>query len=203
MKDAQKGSNRGPGDPQPKRPPRASTDEALGRFLAFILRHHPEEIGLALDDQGAVDLDVLLDRIRTRPGLQRVTRERLEGLASGEAATRFEILGNRIRARYGHSLPQTIRYEPATPPPHLFHGSTPEAAEQILREGLKAVQRQRVHLSVDKPAAREVGRRRCTKPVILRIDTTLAAKAGIKFFPAGPAVWLSEDLPPECIARHE
>ena len=203
MEDMRKGGQRGPRDSRGKRPPRATADEGLGRFLAFILRHHPEEIGLTLDEEGAVDIETLLKQIRTRPGLGNATRERLERLASGQAATRFEILGNRIRARYGHSLPQIIRYEPAAPPPHLFHGTTPEAAEAILREGLKAVQRQRVHLSVDTPAAGEVGRRRCTNPVILRIDTACAAKAGVRFYPAGPSVWLSDDLPPACITRVE
>jgi len=203
MGNAQGSRRRGGQDPRRGGRPRASRDERLSRFLAFVLRHHPEEIGLALDERGAADLDAAVESIRARSGFKDVTREGLERLASGPSATRFEICDSRIRARYGHSLPQLIQYDPATPPPELFHGSTPEAADPILAEGLKAGQRQRVHLSVDTPAAREVGHRRSPNPVILRIDTAGAAKAGVRFYQAGPSVWLSDDIPPECISRVE
>jgi putative RNA 2'-phosphotransferase len=183
---------------------RPSGDERLSRFLAFVLRHHPEEIGLELDEHGAADFEALLEGIQSRPGFERVTREQVERLVtSGPGAARFTIEEGRIRARYGHSLEQPIQYEPADPPEMLFHGTTPDAAEQVLAEGLTAGQRQRVHLSVDTPAAREVGRRRCQDPVILQVDTECAAKAGVRFYRGGPAVWLSDDIPPECITRAE
>ena len=195
---------RGRSDRRGGSPPRPSGDERLSRFLAFVLRHHPEEAGLDLDAEGAADLDALTAGIRARHGFEAVTRAKVEALASaGPGAARFEIRGDRIRARYGHSLPQAIHYEPAEPPADLFHGTTPDVAAQILDEGLKAGERQRVHLSVDTPSAREVGQRRCTDPVILRIDTAGAAKAGIRFYEAAPTVWLSDEIPPECITRAE
>jgi len=197
-----RGRHGGRGEPRHGRRP--SGDERLSRFLAFVLRHHPEEIGLELDERGACDFEALLEGIRSRPGFERVTREQVERLvASGPGAARFVIEAGRIRARYGHSLDQPIQYEPADPPALLFHGTTPEAAEQVLAEGISAGQRQRVHLSVDTPAAREVGRRRCPAPVILQIDTECAARAGIQFYRGGPAVWLSDDIPPECVTRME
>lgn len=184
------------------RPPRPSAEERLSRFLAFVLRHHPEEVGLTLDEQGAADLDALTQAIQSRPGFEDITRERIERLTTtGAAAQRFEIRENRIRARYGHSLAQEVRYEPAEPPEYLFHGTTPEAAQQALTEGLKPVDRQRVHLSIDTPAAREVGSRRCPNPVILRIDTATARQADCRFYEAGPTVWLADAIPPECITR--
>jgi putative RNA 2'-phosphotransferase len=159
---------------------------------------------VTLDERGAADLDVLAEGVKTRRGFENITREEIEQLAAtGPAAVRFEIIGNRIRARYGHTLPQAIQYEPAQPPKDLFHGTTPENAQTILADGLKPAERQRVHLSVDAPAAREVGRRRCPDPVILRIDTAAARKAGVQFYPGGPAVWLSDALPPKCITRVE
>lgn len=193
---------RGQRDRRQGRPPRPSADERLSRFLAFVLRHHPEEAGLELDDRGSADLDAVVEAMHARPGLETVTRDKVERLAAtDEGAARFEIQGDRIRARYGHSLTQAIQCEPGDPPADLFHGTTPESAEQILAEGLKPGDRQRVHLSVDTPSAREVGRRHCTDPVILRIDTAGAAKAGVRFYPAAPTVWLSDEIPPECIFR--
>jgi len=186
------------------RPPERSREERLSRFLAFVLRHHPEEANLTLDEQGSVDLDTLAAAISSNPGFETVTRQQIEGLvASGPAAQRFEITGNRIRARYGHTLPQAIEYEVAQPPDFLFHGTTPESADAILAEGLKPIERQRVHLSVDTPAAREVGRHRCPDPVVLRIDTVCAQKGGAKFYCGGPAVWLSDEIAVQCITRVE
>jgi len=186
------------------RPPERSDEERLSRFLAFILRHHPEEVNLTLDERGSVDLDVLTAAISGTPGFEGVTRQQIEGLVStGPAAQRFEIIGNCIRARYGHTLPQAIEYEPADPPELLFHATTPGNADTILSEGLKPIERQRVHLSVDTPAAREVGRHRCPDPVILRIDTVCAQKGGAKFYRGGPAVWLSDEIAPQCITRVE
>ena len=186
------------------RPPERSDEERLSRFLAFILRHHPEEVNLTLDGQGYIDLDVLTAAISGTPNFETVTRRQIEDfVSSGPAAQRFEITGNRIRARYGHTLAQGIAYEPAAPPELLFYGATPQDADAILADGLKPVERQRVHLSVDAPAAREVGRHRCSNPVVLQVDTVCAQKGGAKFYSGGPAVWLSDEIAPQCITRAE
>jgi len=185
------------------RGPALSLDERLSRLLAFVLRHHPEEAGLDMDERGSVDLDQMTEAVRARPGLQDVTREQIERLVAGPQSSRFAVSGGRIRARYGHSFAQPVVYEPAEPPPQLFHGTTPEAVEAMLAEGLKPGQRQHVHLSVDTPTAREVGRRRSSHPAILAIDTACAAKAGVRFYEASPIVWLSDPIPPECITRYE
>jgi putative RNA 2'-phosphotransferase len=195
---------RGGGRPRDSRRPFQGTEsERLSRFLAYILRHHPEEAGLALDDQASADVDELLAAVHTRSGLRDVTREQLLDLIADPGAQRFELLGQRVRARYGHSLAQPVRYEPADPPADLFHGTDPQAAEEILSAGLTPGQRQYVHLSIDMPAAREVGLRRCEQPTVFRIDTVCAAKAGVRFYHAGPAVWLSDPIPPECIVKVE
>lgn len=187
---------------RPGRSQQLSAEERLSRFLAFVLRHHPEEIDLALDETGSADLDAVVTGLRTKPGFAEATRGDIERLvADGPGASRFEITGDRIRARYGHSLPQLVAYPPADPPEELFHGTSPDSAEMILASGLKAGDRQRVHLSVNTPAAQEVGLRRSPQPVILRIDTASASGAGIQFYRAAPLVWLSDDIPPEHISR--
>ncbi len=193
---------RGQGEHRRGGAPRPSADERLSRFLAFVLRHHPEEVNLSLDATGSADLDAVVACLRARPGLAEMTRAKIERLvAAGPGAVRFEIAGDRIRARYGHSLPQLIEYPPADPPEALFHGTAPERVETILAEGLKAGNRQRVHLSVDAPAAREIGLRRSPAPVILRIDTASASGAGVRFYRAAPSVWVSDEIPPQCISR--
>ena len=34
--------------------------KSISKFLSFILRHHPEQIGITLDKDGWVDIDTLL-----------------------------------------------------------------------------------------------------------------------------------------------
>ena len=192
-----------PGSDRPERRRPLSLDERLSRFLAYVLRHHPEEANLALDERGAADLDEVLAAVRARPGLAGVTRERLLAILDGPAAQRFEVTGDRVRARYGHSLAQAIRYDAADPPDDLFHGTDRASAERILAEGLQPGTRQYVHLSVDAPAAREVGRRHADDPAVLRIDTGRARQAGVCFYRASAAVWLADAIPAECIAQAE
>ena len=184
--------------------PAPSPDERLGRFLAYVLRHHPEKIALELDQKGSADIDALVQALQQRSSFKDASRKAIERLAtSAVSGQRFEIIENRIRARYGHSLPQPVEYESASPPPVLFHAATEEAARIIIKDGLKGDLRRRVHLSTDVAAARTVGLRRTPAPVILRVDAARAAKAGVKFYPGGPAVWLSDNIAPDCISRTE
>ena len=191
-------------DPRRQAGPVPAPDERLGRFLAYVLRHHPEKIALELDQKGSADIDALVGALLKRSSFQNASRTAIERLAaSAVSGDRFEVIGNRIRARYGHSLPQPVEYEAAPPPPVLFHATTEAAARIILKDGLKGDLRRRVHLSTDAAAARTVGLRRTPIPVILRVDTARAAKAGVRFYPGGPTVWLSDNIAPDCISRGE
>jgi len=180
----------------------APVDERLGRFLVFVLRHHPEKIGLKLDEKGSVDIDTLVRALQKRTSFKDASRGGIERLvASTVSGNRFEITGGRLRAMYGHSLPQPVVYEPATPPTSLFYSTTEDDAGACLKSGLKGTQTRRVHLSTDAAAAKTVGLRRTAEPVILKVDAARAAAAGVQFYLGGPAVWLSDDIPADCISR--
>jgi putative RNA 2'-phosphotransferase len=190
--------------PEPRATPNAKTmsyDDRLGRFLVFVLRHHPEKIGLKLDEKGFIDIDTLVRALQKRTSFKDATRKGIERLAaSTSSGNRFEIAGSTIRARYGHSLPQSVVYEPSTPPAILYYGTTDELAKTILKDGLKGTQTKRVHLSSDVASAKSVGQRRTPNPVIIKVDTALAAKAGVLFYAGGPSVWLSDDIPTNCLS---
>jgi putative RNA 2'-phosphotransferase len=68
---------------------------------------------------------------------------------------------------------------------------------QILQSGLKPMQRQYVHLSVDIETATSVGKRRDSNPIILKINADAAQKAGIQFFIGNEKVWLCKEMPKE------
>ncbi|MAG24220.1 hypothetical protein CMI47_01445 [Candidatus Pacearchaeota archaeon] len=50
------------------------------RFLTKVLRHKPEELGITLDEQGWVEIDVLLDALRNND--KEITKEELEYLVA-------------------------------------------------------------------------------------------------------------------------
>ena len=134
----------------------------LSKFLALILRHQPERFGLPLDEEGWASFSEVMEILRGLPNFRWATRADVMALVeegAGDSKRRFEVAEGRIRARYGHSLAQPIRYEPCIPPPLLYHGTAPESLEAIRREGLQPMERQYVHLSPDPETAIRVGAR--------------------------------------------
>jgi putative RNA 2'-phosphotransferase len=114
---------------------------------------------------------------------------------------RFEIVGNRIRALYGHSVPVYLRLEEDRAVEWLYHGTTDEAAVEILEKGLQPMKRLWVHLSPTIDIAIQVGKRRTSNPVILVVNCTEARKAGVKFYKASDQIYLCKFVPTKYIRR--
>jgi len=167
---------------------------AASKFLSFVLRHHPEAIGLALDPHGWASVDELLARAgeHGRP----LSRAELVELVGTSPKHRFAMSedGTRIRASQGHSVDVDLGYAPAVPPARLFHGTVASALPAIRAEGLRRMERHHVHLSADEATARGVGARRGT-PVILEIDAAAMQRDGHAFFVSANGVWLTEEVP--------
>ena len=171
----------------------------LSKFLSFILRHHPESIGIQLDAQGWVDIDELLQAAREDG--QPFTRDLLEAVVRDNDKQRFSISndGCRIRANQGHSLRSVeLELEPRCPPDELYHGTVPRFLESIREQGLLKGARNSVHLSADRTTAISVGSRR-GKPVVLEIAALAMAEQGYEFFLSENGVWLTETVPPDFI----
>ena len=124
----------------------------------------------------------------------------IEYIIANSDKTRFEIQGDRVRALYGHTIPMHISKEPIVPPAILYHGTTHKAAQIILKDGLKPMKRQYVHLSVDTDTAVQVGKRRDSDPVIQKIDAAKAHSDGVKFYKGNDKVVLADYIPPEYIS---
>jgi putative RNA 2'-phosphotransferase len=171
----------------------------LSRQLSRLLRHAAPQEGLVLDPQGHAPLDeVLLLLARHCPG---VTREEVLAVVRTvePEKQRFSLDADGwIRANYGHSLPERVRHPVADPPAVLYHGTTQAALALILREGLRPMQRQYVHLTTDRDLARRVGGRRGA-PALVRVDSAQALGAGVVFYRANPVFWLSDGLPAGCL----
>ena len=164
------------------------------KFLSYVLRHHPEEIGLTLDRNGWVTIDELLARSRNRlPGFD---RPQLLDLVANCPKQRFTLSadGRKIRAAQGHSTAQVqLEYVPQTPPALLYHGTARHFLPSIRAEGLTPQGRHLVHLSSDVATAMKVGQRH-GKPVVL---TVRAAAMACPFYRADNGVWLVAAVPPQ------
>ena len=177
---------------------------ALSRVISHALRHEPARYGLTLDADGFVALDALIAAlVRIDAGWQGLTRADFEAMIAAFAKKRHEIAGERIRAIYGHSVPGRLWHEAVSPPAQLFHGTSPEAAESILREGLKPMGRQYVHLSPTREVALEVGRRKSPQPTLLTVSAAEAAAAGIHFYRGNEFIWLADAVPPDYVRGDE
>jgi len=174
--------------------------ESLSRLLSYVLRHAPKEFGLTLDRDGFVSLDELVAAIGAEPRWGCVGRQDLLNLVASSSKRRFEIRDGRMRALYGHTVVDTVRYEAVIPPEYLFHGTARRFCINIERIGLIPKRRAYVHLSLTIEDALSVGRRRDADPVVYRVYALTACKEGIQFYSAGNT-YLSPYIPARYLER--
>ncbi|MGB3437540.1 MAG: RNA 2'-phosphotransferase [Actinophytocola sp.] len=163
-------------------------DVQLSKQMSHALRHAPWQYELELDEAGWTPVADLLAALG-------VSRARLENVVRENPKQRFELVEDRVRARYGHSVPGRIVREPGTPPAELFHGTSTSAAESILLDGLRPMRRQYVHLSVTREMAETVGSRKGERIRVLTVDTPAARAAGVEFLRGNEIVWLADHVP--------
>lgn len=171
----------------------------LSKEMSYALRHAPWEYELEMDSQGFVPMGQLVAALDETGHYERpLTREDLLAVAEAPGKRRHEIVGDRIRALYGHSFPMRVTYESAVPPAELYHGTARRFLPTITKDGLRPMSRQYVHLSADIDMARQVGSRHDCRnaPVVLRVDAAAAHEVGVHFYPtSNERVWLCDELP--------
>lgn len=176
----------------------------LSRVVSHALRHQPEAYGLCLDHKGWVAVKYLLAALRSiKKEWQHLSILDLEQMIADSEKKRHEIINGKIRALYGHSTPRKINLNSVLPPNILYHGTAPETATIILREGLSPMSRQYVHLASSKNDAEKVGKRKSELPIILIVYALKASKDGINFYQGNDKVWLSDAIPNKYIMAIE
>lgn len=150
--------------------------------MAYVLRHRPDSIGIALDSHGrcavsdlAVGLGVPVDTI-------------LDEVEDDEKG-RFVLDGGLIFAAQGHSIDVQIPVDPVAVNT-LYHGTKSGALGSIWEHGLLPGDRQYVHLSADRDAALQVADRRKGTSVLLEVDCT-----DLEVFRAANGVYLVKHVP--------
>lgn len=162
-------------------------------FMSLILRHDPIKFGVILDKNGFCSLDDLLYAIQTNGNWMNIQMEDILQIVEESPKQRFEIKGDMIRARYGHSY-KDIDYTPSTPPKVLYHGTNIKALKLIMATSLQKMKRKKVHLSASTHFATIAGKRR-GKLALIEVDAEAAMKENILFYHAGGEVWLADEIP--------
>lgn len=83
--------------------------QKLSKEVSYALRHAPWEYELELDENGWVEIKQLLHSIKESVEWNLITENDLNKMIAISEKKRHEILGNKIRALYGHSIPQKDR----------------------------------------------------------------------------------------------
>ncbi len=169
----------------------------VSKRLSGVLRHFPDRYGIVLDSRGWAGLREVVDALRRDfPWLK---EWHVRGIVLYDPKGRFEISGGRIRARYGHSIDVNVEPLPGRPPRILYHGTSYENLDSILRWGLRPMRRRFVHLTSNFEDAVDVGRRHGRVVVVFSVDTGCLEEQGIRVSKAGRNVYTVEYVPRECI----
>ncbi|OAB38461.1 RNA 2'-phosphotransferase [Paenibacillus glacialis] len=136
----------------------------LSKEVSYALRHAPGEYELELDSEGWVDIEHLLLSLHTDKKWESITESDLRRMVDASDKKRHEILNKRIRALYGHSVPQKVLKKVGIPPSILYHGT----------------------------ARNLVGKRKDSHPVLLKVHAEKASNEGIKLYRGNNAVWLAD-----------
>lgn len=167
------------------------------KFLSYVLRHAPQDIGISLDANGWVEIQVLIDQANLHG--QSLNHELVIEVVQTSEKKRFGISddGLRIRANQGHSTKEVSMDLPVrVPPDMLYHGTATRFLDSIMREGLKPGERHHVHLTESQEIASEVGKR-YGKLVILCVNAKAMHDAGHVFWLSENGVWLTSSVAPE------
>lgn len=167
---------------------------AFSKYLSFLLRHHPEEIDLNMDNQGWVLVDELIEKVNNNTDFN-VDLDMLKSEVKLNSKQRFALEDREgilyIRANQGHSIKKLdMQYESIKPPKVLYHGTGAKYINSILKNGLISKNRQYVHLSKDIKTAKSVGSRHGSIRV-LEIDAERMYNDGMKFYCSENGVWLT------------
>ena len=168
-------------------------EKALSKYLCFLLRHNPERAKLDMDKHGWVSVEQLITNVNLYSKYH-LDVYQLEKIVAEDDKGRYVFDENyeHIKCYQGHSIPWVepeIKHR--VPPMYLFHGTTAEALEAILKSGaIKKMQRHAVHLHSDIDEAWRAAERWGRTPVVLKIAACDMYADGYAFgVPASDRPW--------------
>jgi putative RNA 2'-phosphotransferase len=172
-----------------------SAHTRISKFLSLILRHSPETISLNMDKNGWVNINELINNANKYKNMN-LTIDLIKTIVKTNDKQRFILSDDelRIRANQGHSIKVDLELEEKIPPDILYHGTARRFLDKIMKDGIKTMNRQHVHLSHTEETALTVGKRH-GEPIILYINSKKMYDEGFKFYLSENRVWLVNYIP--------
>ena len=167
----------------------------VSKTMSWILRHCQEPRFIDLNG-GWASVNTILAALKKK--YPDVTIKTIEQIVADDEKGRysFDSTGTKIRANQGHSIPDVvIEMEAPEPPELLYHGTATRFLDTIMKDGLKPMTRQFVHISPDYETAVKVGSRH-GKPVVLKIRAKNFIDDGNELFRSSNGVWQARYVPP-------
>ena len=167
----------------------------VSKTMSWMLRHCQEPRYIDLKGGWASATDILAALKKKYPD---VTINTIEQIVAKDEKGRysFDSTGTKIRANQGHSIPGVvIEMEAPEPPEFLYHGTATRFLDTIMKDGLKPMTRQFVHISPDYETAVKVGSRH-GKPVVLKIRAKDFVDDGNELYRSSNGVWQARCVPP-------
>lgn len=168
--------------------------EKVSKKLSYMLSHCQIPLYISRDG-GWASVDKIIKDLNIR-------LYDLDKIVSSDDKNRYSYNHDKtkIRANQGHSIPGVvIKMEQPEPPKFLYHGTSKRFLNDILKEGLKPMSRNFVHISNDLKTAIQVGKRH-GQPVILLFRAEDFIADGNKLYLSENGVWQAEYIPPEYLS---
>lgn len=172
----------------------------LSKKMSYALRHCPEEFGLEM----SLDASVLLDNFSkaieaSTDDILYVVRHDNKGRFTYNPET------GRIWCKHGHTINgvnpdlEVVDSSFSNLPEVLYHGTKDQFIKSVMKDGLKHMDRNFVHLTPSVETARKVANRRSGKSVILKVSTRDLIDSGYTLYKSGE-VYLIEHVAPSLLS---
>lgn len=178
----------------------AKREKHISKLMSLILRHKAEEFDIPVDSEGWCSLSKVLGAMAK----SKVSRDEVKEVVANNSKQRFSFKDNfhYIRANQGHSLAGVnIKFETRTPPEYLYHGTALSKKDLIWEGGIKAMNRNLVHLSDSVVVAIQVGSRH-GKPFLFKVNAKLMGLDGLTFYISENDVWLTDYIDPKYLEEY-
>ena len=176
--------------------------ENKGKYLTYLLRHHPEDCHLDMDKNGYVEVKQLLDNVNEYSNYS-LTLKELKSIVETDNKQRFKVIDfdgtRKIKCNQGHSISWVepeLSYDVVVPHT-LYHGTTKEAYKKIKETGyISKMKRHAVHMQKDiQKAWMSAKRWKQQEPIVLEIDAKKMIADGYKIGVTDNDVWCVEIVP--------
>lgn len=169
--------------------------DRVGRMMAGILRHFPERFDLAMDSNGWVDLNEMVNAMRgSRRKLHWLRPHHVRAIAETDDKGRYQVEGGQVRATYAHSVEVVMDDLPVSQTDTLYYPVSEEELDIVLEAGLHPTDRKKLHLSGSYDSAYSAGSVHIEDPIVLEVDAAAAQAGGAEIRRAGKAVYIAEDI---------